>query len=73
MATTKKRINVSVTKDMDAVLEKLAERDEMPVATKAEHLIQIALELEEDEALDAIASKRDRGAARFLPHSSVWR
>ena len=73
MATLKKRINVSVSKEMDATLEKLAERDEMPVATKAEHLLRIALEIEEDEVLDAIASRRDRGSARFVPHSAVWR
>jgi hypothetical protein len=73
MSTTKKRINISVSKAVEDVLARLAKRDQMPQATKAEHLLSIALELEEDEALDALASRRDRTSARFVPHASAWR
>jgi hypothetical protein len=73
MATTKKRINISVSRDMDAVLARLAKRDQMPQATKAEHLIALALEMEEDDALDAAARRRDRKAAKLLPHAAAWR
>ena len=72
MATTKKRINISVSKEMDAVLEKLAKRDQVPQATKAEHLIRLALEIEEDQALDAIARKRDVSGAVFISHERAW-
>ncbi|MES2225553.1 MAG: hypothetical protein V4480_01975 [Patescibacteria group bacterium] len=72
MATTKKRINISVSKEMDDVLGRLAKRDQVPQATKAEHLIQLALEIEEDEALDVIARKRDVKSARFIPHTRAW-
>lgn len=73
MATTKKRINISVSKDLDDVLSRLAKRDQVPQATKAEHLLRIALEIEEDQILDAIAAKRDTTKARFLSHSLAWR
>ncbi|MGD0328303.1 MAG: toxin-antitoxin system, antitoxin component [Minisyncoccia bacterium] len=73
MATTKKRINISVSKDLDDLLGKLAKRDQVPQATKAEHLLRIALEIEEDQVLDEIARKRDVGKTSFLPHSLAWR
>ncbi|HEY4488863.1 MAG TPA: hypothetical protein VJA87_00025 [Candidatus Paceibacterota bacterium] len=72
MATTKKRINISVSKELDDVLNKLAERDQVPQATKAEHLLRLALEIEEDEALDTIARKRDIRGASFISHERAW-
>ncbi|CAN5736237.1 hypothetical protein BH11PAT2_BH11PAT2_10090 [soil metagenome] len=72
MATTKKRINISVSKEMDTVLSKLAKRDQIPQATLAEHLIQLALEIEEDQALTAVAGKRDVTGATFISHSRAW-
>lgn len=73
MATTKKRINISVSKELDDVLGRLAKRDQVPQATKAEHLLRMALEIEEDQVLDEIAIKRDTGTARFVSHASAWR
>jgi hypothetical protein len=73
MATTKKRINISVSKDVEKVLARLALRDQMPQATKAEHLLSLALEIEEDDVLNAIASKRDSKSAVFVSHTQAWR
>lgn len=73
MATTKKRINISVSKELDDILERLAKRDQMPQATKAEHLLRLALELEEDEVLSDIASSRDRKTSKLISHASAWR
>jgi energy-converting hydrogenase A subunit M len=72
MATTKKRINISVSKEIDTVLSKLAKRDQVPQATKAEHLIQLALEIEEDQVLDVIARKRDTDKSIFVSHIKAW-
>jgi hypothetical protein len=58
---------------MDAVLAKLAKRDQVPQATKAEHLLRLALEIEEDQVLDDIALKRDVRGATFVSHSRAWR
>ncbi|MEK9160755.1 MAG: hypothetical protein AAB440_01835 [Patescibacteria group bacterium] len=73
MPTIKKRINISVSKEVNEVLERLAKRDQMPQATKAEHLLTTALELEEDEVLNAVATKRDRKGSKFVSHSAAWR
>lgn len=73
MATTKKRINISVSDEISTVLARLAKRDQVPQATKAEHLIRIALEIEEDEALDTLALSRDTVSAKFVTHAKAWR
>lgn len=73
MATTKKRINISVSKEMDSVLGKLAKRDQVPQATKAEHLLQLALEIEEDQVLDSVARTRDVQGATFVSHERAWK
>ncbi len=73
MATSKKRINISVSKELDTILGKLAKRDQIPQATKAEHLLRMALEIEEDHVLDELAAKRDTKTARFVSHAAAWR
>lgn len=73
MATIKKRINISVSKDLDTILERLAKRDKVPQATKARHLLSLALEIEEDEVLNTIASLRDRKSSKLVSHAFAWR
>ncbi len=72
MPTLKKRLNMSLPADVDAALAALAERDDMPQATKALHLIKLALEIEEDEIWNAIAEKRDTKNAKFVSHEEFW-
>lgn len=72
MSTIKKRVNVSLSKDVESVLEKLARRDCVPRATKAAHLIEIALEFEEDQLWDKIAQERDKKDSRFISHKKAW-
>ena len=72
MATTKKRVNVTVSKSVEYALTRLAKRDEVPEATKAAELLRLAIEFDEDEVLDAIASKRDTKKAKFIPHKKAW-
>ena len=72
MATTKKRINVSISRDVEQALARLAKRDELPQATKAGELIRLALELEEDQVLEQIAGKRDKERASFVSHKKAW-
>jgi cell wall assembly regulator SMI1 len=73
MPTMKTRMNVTIPPDVERVLARVAERDAMPPATKAAHLIRLALEVEEDEAWDAIAHRRDTAQARFVPHRRAWK
>ncbi|HLD20339.1 MAG TPA: hypothetical protein VJB93_03795 [Patescibacteria group bacterium] len=67
MPTTKKRINISVPAHIDHILTQISRRDHIPVATKAFQLIQTALEIEEDIALETIARKRDTKHTTWVP------
>ncbi len=74
MATTKQRINISVSRSTKKTLEALAKRDEMPVASKVTDLVEQALELEEDRVLSAIADERLKGKVRWVKDSDkIWR
>jgi len=73
MSTQKKRLNVSLPEDIERALQVLAERDDMPQATKALHLITIALEIEEDDVFNAIAEKRDTKRVKFVSHKNAWK
>lgn len=73
MPTTKPRINITVSDETKRILTRLAQRDNMPEATKAARLIELALELEEDIVLNQIAEKRDVKRARFVSHAKAWK
>lgn len=72
MATTKKRMNLSLPTNINTAIYKLAERDQMPPATKAASLLQLALEVEEDDWFNQLAEQRDTTIAKFVPHEAVW-
>lgn len=73
MATTKNRLNVSLSRDIDTALSELSRRDNMPRATKAADLLRVALELEEDQVWDKRAGARDTLRARFVSHKLAWK
>lgn len=72
MATTKSRLNITLSKDAKQAIAKLAQRDEVPDATLAARLIETALELEEDIVWDNLAHKRDTKQATYIPHDKAW-
>ncbi len=72
MPTLKKRLNMSLPQEIEEALSVLAKRDAMPQATKALHLIELALEIEEDDVWNAIAERRDTKSAKFLSHDEAW-
>lgn len=73
MATTKKRLNISLASDVDEALIRLARRDKVPQATKAAELLRIGLEIEEDTLIDKIATERYKTKGTRLSHSKVWK
>ena len=73
MATSKKRINISLPKDLEEVLTVLAERDDVPQATKAVQLLRLAVEIDEDEVFGRIAEARDTKESKFIPHNKAWK
>lgn len=72
MPTEKRRLNLSLTKEADLALKKLARRDNVPEATKALDLLISALEIDEDEVWNAAAQKRDTAKGKFIKHKDVW-
>ncbi|HEX9721955.1 MAG TPA: hypothetical protein VGA53_01695 [Candidatus Paceibacterota bacterium] len=72
MATTKKRVIISVSKPVEQALELLAKRDQVPQATQAAHLLETALEIEEDQVWNQVAERRDTKNARFVSHKKAW-
>ena len=72
MLATKRRINISLAPEIERALSKIAERDQMPEATKAARLIEVALEIEEDSVWENIAKIREAKGARFLSHKKAW-
>lgn len=72
MSTTKRRLNISIPREVNDALRRVAARDCIPQATKAAHLLRIALEIEEDVALDALARNRDATNSKRLSHDEVW-
>ena len=63
---------MSLPDDVKDALAQLANRDNVPTATKAAKLLEIGIELEEDQAWDTIASKRDAKNASFLTHEQAF-
>jgi len=72
MTTTKKRINITLSKTEERAIAELAKRDQVPEATKAGELLRLALEIEEDQVWDRLASKRDVKGASFVSHKKAW-
>lgn len=72
MPTLKKRINIIIPDGPLEILEALAKKDEVPVATKATELLQEMLEIHEDEILAQIAEGRDTPDAQYVSHEEAW-
>lgn len=73
MPTSKKRLNLSLPKELEDMLVGFAKRDKVPVAAKAIELIKIALEIEEDAVWGALASERDGSDSEFISHEDAWK
>ena len=67
----KKRVNISVSKEINEILNKLADRDNVPVATKALELLKEAIRIEEDEVWEKLAEARDKKGIKYLSHKDV--
>ncbi len=73
MATTKTRINISLSDDVEKALKALAKRDQVPSATKAVELLRQAIETEEDYVFDVIANERDTENVKLVSHKMAWK
>lgn len=73
MPTLKKRLNITLSKEMAIFLEKISLRDGVPQATKASELLEKVMEIEEDGYFSAIADTRvaDKSVGS-LSHKEFW-
>jgi len=72
MPTTKKRLNITLSPVVEAAIKRLAERDQLPQASKVVELLLIAIEIEEDRVWDMLARQRDTRGDKFLSHKNAW-
>lgn len=72
MATTKRRLNITLSPEVDTLLTFIAKRDQVPEATKVAELLNISLALEEDQAFSLLADERLNIKGKILSHKEVW-
>lgn len=72
MATTKRRLNITLSPEVDALISLIAKRDRVPEATKVSELLNISLALEEDRAFSALADERLSKKVTWIWHDDVW-
>lgn len=73
MATTKRRLNITLEPALELALARSAKFDSVPEATKAAELLSFALSLEEDIGLESLAKARDKKGVKFIKHSLAWK
>lgn len=74
MPTQKTRINLTVPKEIDLAVQKLAKRDNTSLSAKTLELLRYAIEIEEDAVLLGIATEREKNTkdTGYLSHEEVW-
>lgn len=72
MPTTKPRLNITLSKEVDWALNKIAKQDRVPVATKAAELIHKALLIEEDSVWARLADERRKEKSKHYSHKQAW-
>lgn len=74
MATAKRRLNITLPANLDAVIQMLAERDGMPDAAKAVQLIEMGIELSdsEDTYLSHIGDERAVQNVQYVSDEQAW-
>jgi predicted DNA-binding protein len=73
MATTKKRIHISVSTLVEDAVSRLAKRDQVPEATKVTELLTLALEIEEDTFFAHLVKERMQKKTTWVSHNSAWK
>lgn len=73
MPTTKARLNITLSKELEEAIRLLAKRDNVPQATKAVELLEEALELEEDVVWEAIANEREAKGGKLISFEKLWK
>jgi len=75
MATNKPRINVVLDKQIYELIKRLSEEEGTSLSSFVKDLIEEALELREDVALNEIAEEREKtfNKSKALSHNEIWK
>ena len=73
MSALRKRTLVTLPQEVKNAIEIIAKRENKSISRTAAELIELALMIEEDFALDEIAKERTRKQHRLLSHDEVWK
>ncbi len=73
MPTKKKRLNLTLPKDVAVYLQKIALRQDVSQSQVAVELIEKALELAEDEYFIQIAEERRKNSKGYISHEEFWK
>jgi predicted DNA-binding protein len=75
MATNKPRVNVVLDKQIYELIKRLSEEEGTSLSSFVKDLIEEALELREDVALNEIAEEREKtfNKSKALPHNEIWK
>lgn len=72
MTTLKRRLNITLTPEVEKLVSHMAKRDKVPEATKISELLKISLMLEEDKAFSLLGEQRLSEKTKKLSHEEVW-
>ncbi len=70
--SSKRRLNITLSKQLSVFLHQISLRDDVPEATKARELLERALELEEDAYFSTEVARREKKTRRWVGHDAFW-
>lgn len=72
MPTQKRRLNITLKKDVAFYIKKMALHDDVPESTKAAELIENAIEFDEDLYWSRIAEESEKKTKKWISHKEFW-
>jgi len=72
MPSEKPRIHAVLDQALYDAIKKRAEEEGMSLSRKARDLMKMAIEIEEDRALDAIVDRRKENGDDSISHDDFW-
>lgn len=72
MPTAKKRLNITLSPELEWAIAKVAKRDKVPTSAKAAELITRALLIDEDSVWDKLALSRYAEKSKHISHKKAW-
>lgn len=73
MPTVKKRINITVDKELFLILSRMSRRDQSSLSSLSLRLIKAAMELEEDRYFSEVSDERLNSNEKRITHDKIWK